>query len=154
MAVFGADPTSENLKETIMHRLGSLALLLSIIPVAIHAQETKRPDPPVMKILAVGRPGTAPMTPEVRAKVLPVEVRETVKLYLAGKIDQWYYRKDNSSVVFILNVTTTEEARSLLESMPLGKSHVLAFDYVPLSPLVPLRLLVDQAASDAPSPAH
>jgi hypothetical protein len=128
-----------------MKRAISIILLLSSMAAAsfAQAQETKKPDPPVLKILAIGLPGNSPMTPEVRKNVLPVEVRETAKLYLAGKIDQWYFRKDNSSVVFILNVTTTDEARSLLESLPLGKNHILAFDYIPLSPLVPLRLLVD-----------
>jgi hypothetical protein len=39
------------------------------------------------------------------------EVPDTVKLYLAGKIDQWYVRKDGKGVVFFLNLGSTEEAK-------------------------------------------
>lgn len=129
-----------------MKRIISVGLTLSALAISTsyaRTQDSEKPDPPVLKILAIGRPGSSPMTPDVREKTLPIEVRETAKLYLAGKIDQWYFRKDNGSVVFILNVTTVDEARSLLESLPLGKAHILSFDYIPLSPLVPLRLLVD-----------
>jgi hypothetical protein len=37
--------------------------------------------------------------------ILPTEVRETVKLYLDGKIDQWYSLQGRAGVAFILNVT-------------------------------------------------
>jgi hypothetical protein len=38
-------------------------------------------------------------------EILPNEVRETINLYLDGKIDQWYSLQDRRGVVFILNVT-------------------------------------------------
>src|ERR1700754_4699410 len=105
--------------------LSSLVILTS----PLQAQEQRNPGPPVLKILAIGRPGTSTAGPEVREQILPTEAREAVKLYLGGKIDQWYFRKDTGSVIFILNVGTTDEARSLLESLPLGKAHILTFDY-------------------------
>jgi hypothetical protein len=40
---------------------------------------------------------------EAARKVLPEEVRDTVQLYLQGKIDQWYVQKDQSGVVFMIN---------------------------------------------------
>jgi hypothetical protein len=144
-------------KEKRMKRIILVILTLSSLAISssrAQAQDSKKPDPPVLKILAIGRLGSSPMTPEIHEKTLPIEVRETVKLYLAGKIDQWYFRKDNGTVVFILNVTTTDEARSLLESLPLGKAHILTFDYIPLSPLVPLRLLVDPQAQPSTSSTH
>lgn len=47
-------------------------------------------------------------------------MRNTVRLYLAGVIDQWFVQQDNSGVVFILNVTETEKAARLLEKLSLG----------------------------------
>ncbi|HKB90189.1 MAG TPA: hypothetical protein VKC60_06700 [Opitutaceae bacterium] len=75
-------------------------------------------------------------------KVLPDEVRDTVKLYLAGKIDQWYSRSDGKGVVFIMNCQTVEEAKALIEELPLAKANFAELTYVPLGPLSPLRVLV------------
>ena len=80
---------------------------------------------------------------------MPSEVRETVKLYLGGKIDQWYVRQDKPGVVFLLNVTTVAEAHALLESLPLGVQKLMEFDLVPLGPLTPLSLLVNPPAAPA-----
>jgi hypothetical protein len=48
--------------------------------------------------------------------ILPSEVRETVQLYLAGKLDQWFVKQDQTGVVFILNVTDPKEAGELRKS--------------------------------------
>jgi hypothetical protein len=130
----------ENMK-TILSFLLTLSSL-TIFSASSQAQETQVSGPPVLKILAIGRHASSTVDTDVRDKLLPAEAREGVKLYLAGKVDQWYYRKDNGAVIFILNVATTEEARSLLESMPLGKAHILTFDYIPLSPMMPLATLI------------
>ena len=45
----------------------------------------------------------------------------TLRLYLAGKIDQWWIRQTQTGPVFLLNVTSVEEARTLMESLPLGE---------------------------------
>ena len=99
------------------------------------------PTVPTTKVLAIGH-RSATATPEALRSVLPTEVRKTVKLYLGGKIDQWYSRGDGQGVVFVMNVTTVEEARSLLEALPLGQRKLLEFEYIPLGPLNPLALLV------------
>ena len=52
-------------------------------------------------------------------KVMPDEVRATLKLYLDGKIQQWYARSDGKGVVFILNCSTVAEAKALTETLPL-----------------------------------
>ena len=59
---------------------------------------------PITKILAIGtiNPGADPT--KVLA-ILPNEVRDTVDLYLNGKIDKWYSQQERRGVVFILNVT-------------------------------------------------
>lgn len=99
------------------------------------------PVVPTTKVLAIGH-RSATATPDALRTVLPTEVRETVKLYLGGKIDQWYSRGDGKGVVFVMNVTTVEEAKALLEALPLGQRKLLEFEYIPLGPLSPLSLLV------------
>jgi hypothetical protein len=75
-------------------------------------------------------------------KVMPGEVRDTVKLYLDGKIQQWYSRGDGRGVVFILNATSVADAKALMEALPLAKASLVTFDYMPLAPLGPLRMLL------------
>jgi hypothetical protein len=52
---------------------------------------------PTNKILAIGSV-TAKGTPDAIAPVLPFEVRATVRNYLAGKIDQWFFQADGYGV--------------------------------------------------------
>ncbi len=96
---------------------------------------------PTTRILAVGTL-TGNRQSEAFRQVMPREVRATVDLYLKGKIDQWYVKQDQSGVVFILNVTSAQEARSLLDALPLGEAGLMRFDLTPLGPLNPLRLLL------------
>ena len=56
---------------------------------------------PTTKILAIGTINPGFEQSQVFA-VLPEEVRETVDLYLDGKIEQWYSLQDRRGVVFIL----------------------------------------------------
>jgi len=79
-------------------------------------------------------------------KVLDTEVRETVKLYLDGKIAEWYARGDGKGVVFLMDCTTVDEAKAILDTLPLVKENLASFEYMPLGPLTPLRLLVAPAA--------
>jgi len=44
------------------------------------------------------------------AEVMPEEIRATVKLYLDGKIQQWYSRSDGKGVYFILNCASVAES--------------------------------------------
>ena len=95
---------------------------------------------PTTKILAIGtiNPGVDPA--KVFA-ILPNEVRDTLDLYLNGKIDQWYSQQERRGVVFILNVTDPAAARDMLEKLPLGQAHLMSFELIPIGPLNPLRQL-------------
>jgi hypothetical protein len=55
-----------------------------------------------------------------------------------------YVRQDGISVVFLLKVTSVEEAHSLLEKLPLRQTGLMEFDLMPLRPLNPLRLLLSK----------
>jgi hypothetical protein len=74
--------------------------------------------------------------------VLPTEVRDTVRLYLDGVIDQWFIQQDNSGVVFLLNVTDTDKAHGLLEKLPLGQAGLMEFQLAPLGPISALGSLI------------
>src|SRR6516225_3620656 len=106
--------------------------------------QTPMPQTPTTKILAVGTfaPGTDMSQVQ---RILPTEVRETVQLYLDGKIDQWYSSEDRPGVVFILNMTDTQAAHAVLEELPLGKAHLMTFQLTPIGPLNPLRQLLAPA---------
>ena len=114
--------------------------LIAAIPA--HAQTANPPTPtPTTRILAIGtlNPG---VDPAQALAILPTEVRETVKLYLDGKIEQWYSLQERRGVVFILNVTDKAAAHEMLEKLPLGVAHLMSFELIPLGPLNPLRQLL------------
>ena len=75
-------------------------------------------------------------------KVMPDEVRATVKLYLDGKIQQWYAKADGKGVVFIMNCGSVAEAKALTDELPLVKGSFAEFEYMALTPLTPLRILL------------
>ena len=78
--------------------------------------------------------------------VMQTEVRDTVQLYLDGKIQQWYARGDGKGVVFLLDCKSVDEAKAILEGLPLVKHNFASFEYMPLGPLTPLRLLLTPPA--------
>jgi len=100
---------------------------------------------PTTKILAIGSLTSAD-APAAATKIMSQEVPATVKLYLAGKIDSWYSRKDVRGVVFLMNVSTVEEAHELLEKLPLGVAGLMKFDLIPIGPLGPLNYLMPAQA--------
>ena len=99
---------------------------------------------PTTKILAIGtiHPGADQAK---LLEILPNEVRETVNLYLDGKIDQWFSLQDRRGVVFILNVADPTIAHGMLENLPLGQAHLMSFELIPLGPLDQLRRLPGMA---------
>ena len=122
-----------------------VALIIGLTSAAAQAQTTTTPPPtPTTKILAIGtlNPG---VDPAAARAILPTEVRETVKLYLAGKIDQWYSLQGRPGVAFLLNVTDVAAAHAMLEELPLGQAHLMSFELIPLGPLNPLRQLQGMA---------
>ena len=119
--------------------------LLFILSLGATVQAQTNADPllsvPTTKVLAIGSLD-GPITEEQRKGIMSHEVPDTVKLYLAGKIDQWYVRKDGKGVVFLLNVSSTDEAKAMLDQLPLGQAKLMHFDFIPLGPLSPLGLLL------------
>jgi hypothetical protein len=98
-----------------------------------------------MKVLAIGT-WTAKAPPEARPAIMPSEARDTMRLMLAGKIDQWFAKTDGSGAIFLMNVTDPAEAHTLLENLPLGKADMMTFQLIPVGPLWPLGLLLGESA--------
>jgi hypothetical protein len=81
-----------------------VALLICLVNAGPSHAQSANPPTPTTKILAIGtiNPG---VDPAAARATLPKEVKETVNLYLDGKIDQWYSLQGRPGVAFILNVT-------------------------------------------------
>ena len=73
--------------------------------------------------------------------VIPDEIQATVKLYLDGKIREWYSRGNGKGVIFLLDVKTEDEARALMETLPLAKAQLMDSEYIPVGPLMALKML-------------
>jgi hypothetical protein len=92
----------------------------------------------VMVILTV-RQG---VTRQQIMNIMPDEIRATVKLYLAGKIRQWYSRGDGKGVIFLLDAKTVDQAHAFMDALPLAKEHLMDHEYIPVGPLMPLAALL------------
>ena len=121
------------------HVLALFAVLAAATP--LRAQQPPPAPAPTTQVLAT-LTVNAGVDRAAIMKVMPGEVRDTVKLYLDGKIQQWYSRADGRGVVFILNATSTADAKALMDTLPLVKANLVTFDYMPLAPLGPLRMLL------------
>ena len=93
-----------------------------------------------MKILAIGT--LKPLSGEQSNRIFPNEVPATLKLYLDGKIEQFWLRDEMKGAVFLLNVDSVSEAENLLGELPLTKENLHSFDLLPVGPLLPLGFLI------------
>lgn len=130
-----------------------IPFLMAILPALSIAQPqppqaSGAPGVPIPKTTAVlvfltPKPG---VTPSQIMSVMPSEVRATVRLYLDGKIREWYSRGDGKGVIFLVEAQTENEARAMMESLPLAKEQLMDYQYIPVGPLMPLRALIGPAA--------
>lgn len=123
-----------------------LPFLMSALPLASVAQSQSGGVPSVaipktteVLVIQTVKQG---VTPQQIFAVMPDEIRATVKLYFDGKIRQWYSRGDGRGVVFLVDAKTEDEARALMETLPLAKEHLMDHVYLPVGPLMPLRALM------------
>lgn len=107
-------------------------------PAAAQSQVPTPTITAVMVILTV-KPGVAR---EQIMAVMPTEVRQTVQLYLNGKIRAWYSRADGRGAIFLLDTRDVAEAHAIMEALPLAEQKLMDHDYIPVGPLFPLRLLM------------
>jgi hypothetical protein len=130
-----------------------IPFLMAAIPAASVAQSQSGDAPRVpsvaipktTEVLVILTPRQG-VTPQQIMAVIPSEIRATVKLYLDGKIRQWYSRGDGKGVIFLVDAKTEDEARALMETLPLAKEQLMDHEYIPVGPLMPLRALLGPAA--------
>ena len=128
-----------------------LPLLIAALPVVSVAQSQSGGVPSVAipkttEVLVILTPKQGVTAQQVMA-VIPAEIRATVKLYLDGKIRQWYSRGDGKGVVFLVDAKTEDEARTIMETLPLAKEQLMDTVYIPVGPLMPLRALMGGGAA-------
>ena len=99
------------------------------------------PQQKITAVLTILSPKSG-VTPEQVMKIMPAEIRATVPLYLEGKIQQWFTRGDGKGVIFLLNCKDVQEARVLMESLPLTKENLMDEQFIPVGPLLPLGILL------------
>ena len=101
--------------------------------------------PKTTEVLVIQTPRQGVTAQQIMA-VIPAEIRATVKLYLDGKIRQWYSRGDGKGVIFLVDAKTEDEARAIMETLPLAKEQLMDHEYIPVGPLMPLRALMGPGA--------
>ena len=125
-----------------------IPLLMAALPAATVAQSQSGgasgvPSvaiPKTTAVLVIETPKQG-VTPQQIMDVIPAEIRATVQLYLDGKIREGYSRGDGKGVIFLVDAKSEDEARALMETLPLAKAHLMDHAYIPVGPLTPLRAL-------------
>lgn len=86
-----------------------------------------------MKILALEHevPG---MSAADFAPYLKAEAEAAWNLYQEGVIRELYFRADRREAVLVLECDTPEEARGVLQSLPLVEQGLIEFEVIPLAP--------------------
>jgi len=121
-----------------------VALLLPAVSLAQPQQPESQPGlgaqvPRTTEVLVIMTAKQA-VTRQQIMKVMPVEIRATVKLYLTGEIRQWYSRGDGRGVILVLDAKTVDDARAIMAS--LSKEKLMDQEYIPVGPLLPLASLI------------
>jgi hypothetical protein len=130
-----------------------IPFLIAALPVAAVAQSQSGQPPGAsgvalpktteVMVILTARQG---VTRQQILAIMPSEIRETVKLYLDGKIRQWYSRGDGKGVILLVDAKTQDEARAIMETLPLSKEHLMDHEYIPVGPLMPLMGLMGAGA--------
>jgi hypothetical protein len=130
-----------------------IPFLIAMLPVASVAQSQSGAAsgvpsvaiPKTTEVLVIQTPKQGVTAQQIMA-VIPAEIRATVTLYLDGKIRQWYSRGDGKGVIFLVDAKTEDEARAIMETLPLAKEQLMDHEYIPVGPLMPLRALMGPGA--------
>ena len=132
-----------------------IPFLTAMLPVASVAQSQSQPAsasgvpsvaiPKTTEVLVIQTARQGVTAQQIMA-VMPSEIRATAQLYHDGKIRQWYSRGDGKGVVFLVDAKSEDEARALMETLPLAKEQLMDHQYVPVGPLMPLRILMRPGA--------
>lgn len=87
----------------------------------------------VVKILALEQDIPAASAAQFRPH-LRAEATRAWELYQAGTLRELYFRADESRAVLVLECASVEEARAVLDTLPLVREGLIAFEIIPLKP--------------------
>jgi hypothetical protein len=130
-----------------------ILFLIAMLPAASVAQTPTAAAPGLPRVatpkttavLAIETPRQGVTFQQVM-DVIPAEIRATVNLYLEGKIREWYSRGDGRGVIFLVDAKTEDEARDIMETLPLSREQLMDTKYIPVGPLMPMRALIGPGA--------
>jgi hypothetical protein len=94
-----------------------------------------------MKVFAIGSL-IKPLSDEQREELMGKEVPHTLGLYLKGPIEQFWFRGDKPGPIFLMDVESIEEAKEVIDAMPIVAAGVAAYEFIPVGPLAPLGRLI------------
>jgi len=85
-----------------------------------------------MKILAIEHDPPDVTDDQFTPELLQAEARRAWELQQAGIIRELYFRADRSEAVLILECADVDEARSVLDTLPLVRENLIGFELIPL----------------------
>jgi hypothetical protein len=95
-----------------------------------------------MKIIAIAHE-REDATPEQFMPLLKAESLRVWELMQADILREIYFRQDSHSAVLILECTNADEAKKVLDTLPLAKSSIITFEVIPLVPYDGLSILFE-----------
>lgn len=126
-------------------RNAALALTLTLAGAIAMAEPSVAQTPnasPVTTGVLVILSAKANVTREQVMAVMPNEIRQTVQLYVGGKIREWFSKADGRGAIFLLDTKDVAEAHAIMDALPLAKQDLVDHEYIAIGPLMPLRLLL------------
>jgi len=85
-----------------------------------------------MKILAIEHESLDKSADQFTEPLLQAEARCAWELHQAGVIRELYFRADRHEAVLVLECANVDEARSVLDTLPLVREKLIGFELIPL----------------------
>ena len=85
-----------------------------------------------MKILAIEHDPPNVTDAQFTEPLLIAEARRAWELHQSGLIRELYFRADRHEAVLVLECADVDEARSILDTLPLVREKLIGFELIPL----------------------
>ena len=85
-----------------------------------------------MKILAIEHDPPDVTDDQFTSELLRAEAQRAWELHQTGVIRELYFRADRSEAVLVLECADVDEARSILDTLPLVREKLIGFELIPL----------------------
>lgn len=87
-----------------------------------------------MKILAIEKEIAGVTNDQFTPQLLKAEAERVWELYQAGVFRELDFRHDQNAAILTLECATVSEAKDALNTLPLVKAGLIAFEIIPLKP--------------------